>query len=145
MPRSKYAKVNRLDKLHRQQKDAMRQEKADAQIRAAELAKAVEASGQAGTAHSLPFHIGRTKTNNLAIYEHVKAGGSKHITQIRKLSGDLTELQKALRTALQLPDFVVDGKGRKKEPVAINPLTQHIIIKGWRGSEVKKWAESLGF
>lgn len=96
-------------------------------------------------ATQLPFRIGRTATKNLAVYETTKGGGSKYITTVRRLTGDLQEAQRQLRTALQLPEQTVDNKGRKKEPVSINHLTQHIIIKGWRGPEVKKWAETLGF
>ncbi|KAK5942790.1 54S ribosomal protein img2, mitochondrial [Knufia obscura] len=145
MPRHKYAKVNRLDKLHRTQKAALKQEKESSHTRAALLAQEMLTTTSTTTASELPFHIGRTKTKNLAVYETVKAGGSKHITQIRRLSGDLEALQGMLRGVLKLPEWVVDGKGRKKEPVAINPLTGHVIVRGWRGPEVKKWAETLGF
>lgn len=148
MPRHKYAKVNRLDKLHRTQKAALKQEKESSHTRATLLAQEMLTATSTTpelTASELPFHIGRTKTKNLAIYETVKAGGSKHITQIRRLSGDLEALQGMLRGVLKLPEWVVDGKGRKKEPVAVNPLTGHVIVRGWRGPEVKKWAEMLGF
>jgi len=145
MPRHKYAKVNRLDKLHRVQKAALKQEKEESHLRAALLVEEIKSSTGVVGAAEAPYHIGRTKTKNLAIYETAKAGGSKHITQIRRLSGDLEALQRQLRDVLKLPEIVVDGKGRKKEPVAINPLTQQIIIRGWRGPEVKKWAETLGF
>lgn len=146
MPRHKYAKVNRLDKLHRQQKAALRQEKEEAHVRAALLEEKMK-SGEVPLipAKQLPFRIGRTATKNLAVYETTKGGGSKYITTVRRLTGDLQEAQRQLRTALQLPEQTVDNKGRKKEPVSINHLTQHIIIKGWRGPEVKKWAETLGF
>ncbi|KAK5099129.1 54S ribosomal protein img2, mitochondrial [Exophiala xenobiotica] len=145
MPRHQYAKVNRLDKLHRAQKKALKQEKEESHLRATLLVEEMKSSAGAISAAALPFHIGRTKSKNLAIYETTKAGGSKHITQIRRLAGDLEVLQQQLRDVLKLPDIIVDGKGRKKEPVAINPLTQQIIIRGWRGPEVKKWAETLGF
>ena len=145
MPRHKYAKVNRLDKLHRAQKKALRQEREESHDRAIVLAEAMKTASATINAADLPFHVGRTKTKNLAVYEITKAGGSKHITELKKLSGDLHEIQRQLRTVLQLPETWVDSKGRKKEPIYINELTQHIIIKGWRGPEVKKWAETLGF
>lgn len=145
MPRSKYAKVNRLDKLHRQQKKALEQAKIESELRAVELAKEMQSLGQAGTAHTLDFHIARSKTSNLPVYEHVKDGGVKHITLIRKLSGNLVAAQQSLRAALQLPDFTIDRKGRKKDPVSINQLSNSIVIKGWRAAEVRSWAASLGF
>lgn len=146
MPRHKYAKVNRLDKLHRQQKVALRQEKEESHTRAALLEQAM-ISGEVpvASAAELPFRIGRTTSKNLAVYESTKAGGSKHITTLRILTGDLHEMQRQLRAVLQLPEQTIDNKGRKKEPVSVNHLTQHIVIKGWRGAEIKKWAETLGF
>lgn len=146
MPRHKYAKVNRLDKLHRQQKVALRQEKEESQTRAALLEQAIKA-GEVPIAprDQVAFHIGRTSSKNFAVYESTKGGGTKHITTVRRLSGDLVEMQSQLRAMLQLPEQTIDNKGRKREPVSINHLTQHIVIKGWRGAEVKKWAETLGF
>ncbi|KAJ9652460.1 54S ribosomal protein img2, mitochondrial [Neophaeococcomyces mojaviensis] len=123
----------------------MKQEKEESHTRAALLEQTLEPSMSTVTAKTLPFHMSRTGTKNLPVYETSKAGGSKHITQIRKLSGDLQEMQRQLRTILQLPETIVDKKGRKKEPVMINHLTQQIIVKGWRGPEVKKWAEMVGF
>jgi len=99
---------------------------------------------QPGTS-SLPFTINRTISQNLPIYETSKAGGNKHITQIRKLSGDLEALQEQLRTILGLGQYVTDLRGRKKENVAINWATRQIVVRGWRGPEIKKWAESAGF
>lgn len=146
MPRHKYAKVNRLDKLHRQQKVALRQEKEESYTRAA-LLEHVMKTGEIAVApqRQLAFHIGRTSSKNFAVYESTKGGGTKHITTVRRLTGDLVEMQRQLRAVLQLPEHTIDNKGRKKEPVSINNLTQQIIIKGWRGAEVKKWAETLGF
>lgn len=146
MPRHKYAKVNRLDKLHRQQKVALRQEKEESYTRAALLEHAMKTGEIAVAPQSqLAFHIGRTSSKNFAVYESTKGGGTKHITTVRRLTGDLVAMQRQLRAVLQLPEHTIDNKGRKKEPVSINNLTQQIIIKGWRGAEVKKWAETLGF
>lgn len=145
MPRHKFAKVTRLDKLHRQEKAQMRREKEESDTRAALLEQTLRDTAEQIPSSALPFHIRRTSSSNLPVYESTKAGGSKKITTIRLLSGDLKEMQRDLRTVLQLPEIVIDSKGRKKEPVAINDLTQHVVIAGWRGSEVKKWAEVRGF
>lgn len=145
MPRHKYAKVNRLDKLHRQQKAALRQQIDDAKTRAVKLEETLRTMSEPSSSQSLPYHIGRTKTNNLPVYEHTKSGGSKQVTIVQKLSGDLSAVQRELLAILRLPEVVTDGKGRKKETVSINRLNQHITIKGWRGEEVKKWAQVRGF
>lgn len=146
MPRHKYAKVNRLDKLHRKQKEELRQEKEESHTRAALLEAAMQ-SGEVSlpVREQLAFTIGRTSSRNFAVYEEAKGGGTKHITTLRKITGDVAEAQRQLRAVLQLPEQIIDNKGRKQEPVAVNHLTKHVIIKGWRGAEVKKWAEALGF
>jgi Mitochondrial large subunit ribosomal protein (Img2) len=94
---------------------------------------------------TLPYTITRTRTRNLPIYEHVKAGGSKHITLIRRISGDLSSLSLHLQEALQIPQKYIDKQGRKKENVTINQLTRQIVVRGWRGAEVKRWCEMVGF
>lgn len=145
MPRSHYVDVTRKDKLHRKEKDEMRAEKIAAEARAAELARSVKESELANAAHSLPFHIARTGTKNLPVYEDTKNGGSKQVTILRKLSGDLVALQKALQQALKLPESYLNVKGQKRTPVEINRLTQQISIQGRRGAEVRQWAQAVGF
>jgi large subunit ribosomal protein L49 len=96
---------------------------------------------------SLPYAISRTSSglSSLPIYESTKAGGSLHITTIRKCSGDLSLLQSHLLDALHLEASFLDRKGKKKENVKINPLTKQIIVRGWRGAEVRRWFEMVGF
>ncbi|KAK4913164.1 54S ribosomal protein img2, mitochondrial [Elasticomyces elasticus] len=130
IPKHKYAAVSRLDKLHRQQKADNMKEKLESRSKALVLEKTLKQQAEfvSEDASQLPYHISRTKTMNLPIYETTKAGGSKHITTVRKIN-----------------DIIVDKQGRKKEPVAINRLTQQLIVKGWHGPEIKKWAETVGF
>lgn len=145
MPRHKYAKVNRLDKLHRQEKKTLLQERIKSYERALVLEEKLKSVGNQESTTPLEFHIGRTKSQNFPVYESKKAGGNKRITTLQHVSGDLRVVQNQLQAVLDLPAWTVDGKGRKKQPVAINHLTRHIVIAGWRGAEVKKWAELLGF
>lgn len=144
-PRHKYAKVNRLDKLHRKQKEEMRKMQEDSKTRAEALKEVILKDATAPKAQNLGYHIERTGTGNLPVYESAKGGGTKLITTVRRLSGDLKAMQVALQTVLQLPESYVDGKGRKKSPVEINHLTKHIIVRGQRGPEIKAWAQAVGF
>ena len=100
---------------------------------------------QATSSSHLPFIISRTPSNNLPIYETSKSGGTKQITCIRKVTGNLSELAATIRTALGLEQYIVDVKGRRKETVSVNPVSRQVIIRGWRGAEVKKWAQLSGF
>ncbi|KAK5045264.1 hypothetical protein LTR84_009370 [Exophiala bonariae] len=162
MPREKYAKITLLDKLHRRQKDAIRKERQDSELRAqkitslppTQMAQQEQASAATGPAASsnvtrptttFPFLISRTASNNIPVYETAKNGGNRHITSIRKISGDIEKLATTVRDALELPEHIVDVKGRKKDTVVINWTTNQIVIRGWRGAEVKKWAELSGF
>jgi large subunit ribosomal protein L49 len=97
------------------------------------------------TFHTLPYLITRTPSNKLPVYEHSKGGGTKHITVVRKLTGDLVALQEHLRQALELGGTFQDLKGRKKEYITINWTTRQIVIRGWRGAEISKWLELAGF
>lgn len=97
------------------------------------------------TSFQLPYLITRTPSAQLPIYEHAKGGGTKHITVVRKLSGDLGALQSHLRDALGLGEGFIDTKGRKKEYVSVNWTTRQVVIRGWRAAEVKRWCELAGF
>ena len=145
MPREKYAKVNRLDKLHREQKKALIQERLETHERALALEASMKAEPNRLPISDLPFHIARTKMQNFPIYETSKGGGSKKITTIRLITGDVHACQSQILAILNLPKSITDPQGRKKEPVKVNNLTKHIIISGWRAAEIKKWAEVLGF
>ncbi|EXJ60348.1 hypothetical protein A1O7_04500 [Cladophialophora yegresii CBS 114405] len=168
MPREKYAKITALDKLHRRQKAAVRKERQASEDRAARmypdtdpstppptvlaadlkassLKSRVRGSSITPTLSPLPYSILRTPSKNLPIYQTTKSGGSKHITTIRKIQGDLTELATAVRQALGMDEYMTDMRGRKKANVVVNRITKHVIIRGWRGPEIKRWAEVSGF
>lgn len=117
----------------------------ESQARADALKEIMAKDSTAPKAQDLDYRIERTNMGNLPVYESAKGGGTKLITTVRKLSGDLKAMQVALQTVLQLPESYVDGKGRKKSPVEINHLTKHIIVKGQRGPEIRAWAQAIGF
>jgi len=161
MPREKYAKLTSLDKLHRRQKAAIRKEREFSEVRAQNMTLESETQipmqsppstpspstimSRLAVVSHLPFQISRTWSANLPVYESTKAGGSKHITTIRKITGDLNELADQVRKALDLEQHITDVRGRRKETVAINWTTRHVVVRGWRGPEIKKWAELNGF
>lgn len=72
------------------------------------------------TTPALPYHINRTASKKLPIYNITKGGGqTSKLTRLRKIDGDLAELRRDLQQALQLKD----------DHININQLTRHIIIK----------------
>jgi large subunit ribosomal protein L49 len=94
---------------------------------------------------TLPYAITRTRPGQLPIYNLTKGGGTKHITRIRKLSGDLNALKEDLTKALGLEGGMTNRRGERVEAMNVNWLNKQIFVRGWRGPEIKAWAESRGF
>ncbi|KPI35228.1 uncharacterized protein AB675_3804 [Cyphellophora attinorum] len=95
----------------------------------------------------LPYLITRTKSLNLPVYEQTKGGGTSQLTIIRKITGDIPTFQRHIHQALfpsESEDFK-DKRGRKKKWVSLNENTGHVVVRGWRGAEVKRWLELGGF
>ena len=94
---------------------------------------------------ALPYaHQRAGPAKNLPVYESAKSGGTRHLTTIRKLSGDLSAMQTHLCEALGIAPSIKDQRGRRRDNVAINWNTRHIIVRGWRAPEVKRWMEMVG-
>lgn len=72
---------------------------------------------------TLQYHIHRTPSQQLPVYQLSKRGGNLHQTKIRKISGNLEQLRHDIQQALGLTD----------ERIMINQLTRHIIIKVFHG------------
>ena len=67
----------------------------------------------------LPYHIHRTASQQLPIYNQAKRGGNLHQTLIRKIEGDVDTLRQDL----------IDSLSVTEKEVVINRLTGHIIVK----------------
>jgi len=81
------------------------------------------------------YHVGRTKNKNLPIYTDYKRGGNLHLTTVRRITGDLSQLRDELRVYLN----------KKEEDAKVNTLTQHVIVKGHHPDMVKNFLEQRGF
>jgi large subunit ribosomal protein L49 len=81
------------------------------------------------------YHVSRSSNKNLPIYTDYKRGGNLHLTTIRKITGDLSQLRDELRVYLN----------KKNEDVKINPLTQHVVVKGHHSGLIKGFLEQRGF
>ena len=82
----------------------------------------------------LPFHVKRSRTNNLPVYTDKKAGGSQIITIVRKVTGDVKELEKCLRYKL--------GNDLHYQ---VNELTSQVRVKGNHKEPIVQWLKELGF
>ncbi|KAI9723731.1 MAG: hypothetical protein M1812_001031 [Candelaria pacifica] len=82
-----------------------------------------------------PYIVHRTPSGQLPIYLAAKRGGNLHQTRIRKIEGNVVELRNQLQQALHI----------LPKDIAVNQLTRHILIKGWRKPEVKLFLEDRCF
>lgn len=82
-----------------------------------------------------PYHVHRTGTHNLPVYQSSKAGGSLKQTSIRKISGNPTRLAGELLSQLQ----------PRPLEVKVNPTNGHVVIKGWYKEEVIQFLKAKGF
>ncbi|KAI9712303.1 MAG: hypothetical protein M1820_001516 [Bogoriella megaspora] len=83
----------------------------------------------------LPYHVSRTGTNHLPVYLQAKRGGNLHQTLVRKISGEVGKLKTELAEQLGL-----EGKD-----AVVNPVTGHIVLKGWWKPQVQKFLEERKF
>ncbi|KAL4897088.1 mitochondrial large subunit ribosomal protein-domain-containing protein [Aspergillus ambiguus] len=86
---------------------------------------------------NLPYFIRRTACNQLPVYLVTKAGGTKQQTKVQKTEGDLDALRADLARYLNIDP--------KSPDVTINRLNGHIIVKGWRKSEILKFLSERNF
>jgi len=82
----------------------------------------------------LGFNIRRSRTNNIPVYTNLRNSGTRVITTVRKVSGDLKALEKCLRYKL--------GDDKVYQ---INEITSCVKVKGHHKKEVTKLLLELGF
>ncbi|KAI9777682.1 MAG: hypothetical protein M1839_008601 [Geoglossum umbratile] len=82
-----------------------------------------------------PYFVRRTNPGNLPVYQTKKRGGNLQETKIKKIEGNITALCVQLQEAL----------GADSKEVKINPLTNDVIIKGWKKLQVTKFLEDRRF
>ena len=84
-----------------------------------------------GLLEDLPFEVERTHKGNLPVYTDVRAGGTRSLTVVRKIYGDVdkfkTELSKVVSNAP-----IEEKQGR-------------LEISGKHSQKVKLWLTRVGF
>uniref|UniRef100_UPI00358EA0B4 large ribosomal subunit protein mL49 n=1 Tax=Myxine glutinosa TaxID=7769 RepID=UPI00358EA0B4 len=86
---------------------------------------------------SLPYTVRRTRMHNPPVYERLRYLNQK-VTTIRKIEGDIWELEKDIKT------FLEQEKG-EKPAIQVNEVTMIIAIKGHFGEDLKQWLFDKGF
>ncbi|KAM0302002.1 hypothetical protein ACHAPM_005155 [Fusarium culmorum] len=83
----------------------------------------------------LRYIIKRTPSLQIPVYRKWMSGGNRCIVMIKKVKGDHAKLVKDLSDDLDI----------KAEDIRLNPVTQHIEIKGDLYAETMKWILKVGF
>eukprot|EP00002_Diphylleia_rotans_P014006 TRINITY_DN2725_c0_g2_i1.p1 TRINITY_DN2725_c0_g2~~TRINITY_DN2725_c0_g2_i1.p1 ORF type:complete len:124 (+),score=25.41 TRINITY_DN2725_c0_g2_i1:51-422(+) len=82
--------------------------------------------------HSHAFHVSRTAYGKgLPIYTEFRNGGTRKLTVIRRLSGDV--------------DAFVQEMQKVIGPVKVEKKIGSLVVTGLRSREIKLWLSSLGF
>ncbi|KAJ2962478.1 hypothetical protein NQZ79_g2408 [Umbelopsis isabellina] len=83
------------------------------------------------------YHITRTDASqSLPVYLDIKNGGTRQLTIIRRVQGDAQALKEEV--ASLFPDAT-------KNFVTVNPVNNHVVIKGSYVNDIKHWLAQKGF
>lgn len=84
---------------------------------------------------NLPFFVNRSRTNNIPVYVNRKGhSGHVHVTRVRKVQGDIKELERCIRYKL--------GNDHHYQ---VNEITSQIKIMGHHKDALVRWFKELGF
>jgi large subunit ribosomal protein L49 len=83
----------------------------------------------------LRYIIKRTPSLQVPVYRKWMSGGNRCIVMIKKVKGDYSKLVKDISDDLDI----------KAEDIRINPVTQHIEIKGDVYTQTVQWVLNAGF
>ncbi|GKT99029.1 mitochondrial large ribosomal subunit l49 [Fusarium langsethiae] len=83
----------------------------------------------------LRYIIKRTPSLQVPVYRKWMSGGNRCIVMIKKVKGDYSKLVKDISDDLDI----------KAEDIRINPVTQHIEIKGDVYAQTVQWVLNAGF
>ncbi|KAJ1960697.1 mitochondrial 54S ribosomal protein img2 [Dipsacomyces acuminosporus] len=91
------------------------------------------ASTQAPELVTYPYFVQRTRFQSLPVYTDIKNGGTRKLTLVRRIEGDIEALRSDLVQALE------------DSTIQINGVSRQLVIKGDRVKEVRAWLTKKGF
>ncbi|KAJ1956432.1 hypothetical protein DL89DRAFT_268978 [Linderina pennispora] len=80
-----------------------------------------------------PYFINRTRFQTLPVYTDIRNAGTRTLTLVRRIDGDVEALRKDLAAALE------------DNTIEIRKVSRQIVIRGNRISEVREWLTKKGF
>lgn len=85
----------------------------------------------------LPYMIRRSRMHNIPVYTDL-TNGSRKMTLVRKVEGDIWALEKDVK------QYLKEVTGREL-PTQVNEVTMTLKVKGHFDTELKEWLASKGF
>ncbi|OAQ66435.1 ribosomal protein L49/IMG2 [Pochonia chlamydosporia 170] len=82
-----------------------------------------------------PYIVRRTPSAQLPVYRRFTSGGNREVVFIKKVDGDRKKLLEDL----------VESLGVSRGDIRLNPLTQHLELKGNFYDRTKSWLLERGF
>lgn len=86
----------------------------------------------------LPYFISRTKNHSLPIYLQLTFKGGRKITMIRKIDGDIWQMNDEIKEFLK-------EKMKRYVETRVHELGRFIEVKGDYVNDLRDWAHSKGF
>ncbi|PHH90240.1 hypothetical protein CDD83_4178 [Cordyceps sp. RAO-2017] len=83
----------------------------------------------------MPYVVRRTPSCQPPVYRDVRSGGTRKVVLIKKIEGDKQQMVRDLVEHLKID----------REKVRINPITEHVEVKGDLLRPVKQWLLGSGF
>ncbi|KAJ1948198.1 mitochondrial 54S ribosomal protein img2 [Linderina macrospora] len=80
-----------------------------------------------------PYFINRTRFQTLPVYTDIRNAGTRTLTLVRRIDGDVEALRNDLAAALE------------DNTVEIRKVSRQIVIRGNRINEVREWLTKKGF
>ncbi|XP_011505222.1 PREDICTED: probable 39S ribosomal protein L49, mitochondrial [Ceratosolen solmsi marchali] len=90
---------------------------------------------------SHPFFVSRTKNYMLPVYLLISFRGSRHITVIKKIDGNIWQLESEIKTYLES----ISTKYYKKIASRVNEMSGQIRFRGDHVENIKQWLITKGF
>lgn len=87
-----------------------------------------------------PYFIHRSRNHMLPVYLEVSMRGTRRITQINNVDGDIWEFEKAIRKYLQR----IYGD-KKVVATKVHEVCGHLCIHGDHVSRINEWLLKKGF
>ncbi len=95
-------------------------------------------------ASKLPYYVLRSRFHNFPIYALEREGGTRKLTKIKYIEGDIWQFDKDLRKFIE--DCLERDSGKKEKIYSqVNEIQRQVVVKGHYQPLVNKFFLECGF